>query len=200
MFGPTMTDDECVALCNEVAWQHRADGWGLSAKTSGTRGRRYDGQECAHDILVDAQGIEYDILTAAGAASTPTWGKSGGKARPGREWVAPIQPQGAVTPGPVPPPVPTPTPVPTKCAFVPADLGPVNLQLTTLFAGLAELTRLVGDLTGRVDALSTQATDLTTATLTKIDEAQRHLTTVLEGLPAKLPAANAKCNFPRFGK
>lgn len=103
----TLTDEECVALINEAAWIHAADGWGLSYKADDKFGRRYDGMPLAHDILVDrATGVEYDVLVGAGEQSTPTWGTSGGKVRPGREWVAPIPPEGVSTP--VPPPVVVP--------------------------------------------------------------------------------------------
>lgn len=44
-FGATMSDDECALLCNEVAWKHRSTGWGLSGKTSGTRGHLPNGTE-----------------------------------------------------------------------------------------------------------------------------------------------------------
>ena len=64
VYGPTMSDDECVALCNAVAWIHRAEGFGLSRKTSGTRGRRHDGQECCHDVVMLLDGRYWDILTA----------------------------------------------------------------------------------------------------------------------------------------
>lgn len=93
-YGATMTDDECVELCNAVAWKNRAEGWGLNQKTSGTHGERYDGQGCAHDILhhQPTNGL-YDVLIAAGAASTPTWGYLGTNQNSSRPWVAPIIPE-----------------------------------------------------------------------------------------------------------
>jgi hypothetical protein len=92
-YGPTMTDDQCVELCNAVAWKHRTDGWGLSGKTGGTRGRRYDGAEVAHDILHHfPSNTLYDVLVGAGAQSTPVFNNVGAPG-PGRPWVAPIAPQ-----------------------------------------------------------------------------------------------------------
>ena len=108
-YGATCGDDECVAICNEVAWVHRAEGYGVSRKETGTRGRRYDGQECCHDVVMLRDGRYWDILGAAGGASVPQWqdSPSGVITDPARGWVAPIVPQGVVTP-PVEPPV-TPT-------------------------------------------------------------------------------------------
>jgi hypothetical protein len=105
-YGATMTDDECVALCNEVAWLHRAEGYGLSHKAGGTHGTRYDGEPCCHDVLMKANGSYWDILGAAGAASIPTWQDSpnGVITDPSRYWVAPIVPQGGVVVPPVDPP------------------------------------------------------------------------------------------------
>ena len=103
-YGPTCTDSECVEICNEVAWVHRAEGYGISKKTTGTRGRRYDGQEACHDVIMLRDGSYWDILASAGAASVPQWSAqpNGVITDPARGWVAPIVPQGAVEP-PVPP-------------------------------------------------------------------------------------------------
>ena len=103
-------------MCNAVAWIHRAEGFGLSRKTSGTRGRRHDGQECCHDVVMLLDGRYCDILTAAGGASTPNWSSTpnGRITDPARGWVAPIVPQGQPEP-PVPPPVdPPPQPPPSS--------------------------------------------------------------------------------------
>lgn len=157
-YGPTMNDDQCVELCNLVAWTHKNEGWGLSRKTTGTRGRRYDGQECAHDVLVDASGVEYDILTAAGGASTPTWGKTGGFARPGREWVAPVVPQGAVVTPPTPqPPIPTPQPPPVvACQYAPTDLTVVLAYLKEIRAKLEVSDARVDALRDRIESINAE--------------------------------------------
>jgi len=92
-FGPTMSHDECARLCNEVAWRHRASGWGLSRKVTGTRGRLPNGTEIAHDILHHAPTNELvDMLTAAGAESAPAWQPVGPPQSPDRTWVAPFDP------------------------------------------------------------------------------------------------------------
>lgn len=110
-YGPMPTADECVEICNEVAWIHRADGFGVAEKTAGTRGQRHDGQLCAIDGLVfrhkDGSHVDQfvDILVGADNATPP-------RARPGwdvkdtsnRKWVAPIQPPGTPTPPPDPGP------------------------------------------------------------------------------------------------
>lgn len=103
-FGPTLTHEECVLLCNAVAWRHRQTGWGLSRKTSGTRGRLPNGTEVAHDILHHQPTNELvDILTAAGAESTPAWVPMGPPQSPDRTWIAPVDPAqwGPTAPTPV---------------------------------------------------------------------------------------------------
>lgn len=121
-YGSTMTDDQCVELINAAAWQHRSEGYGLSRKESGTRGRRYDGQECCHDVLMLRDGTYWDCLSGAGAASTPVWGQpSGTITDPARGWIAPIAPQ-ATTPAPLPEPRPPSQPPPTvTCKALSAD-------------------------------------------------------------------------------
>lgn len=149
VYGPTMSDDECVALCNAVAWIHRAEGFGLSRKTSGTRGRRHDGQECCHDVVMLLDGRYWDILTAAGGASTPNWSSTpnGRITDPARGWLAPIAPKDTpVVPNPpvVTPPV-QPTPQPVACKY--ADLSP---QLNTMQAKIEVLIGLVNVLDTRL--------------------------------------------------
>lgn len=92
-YGATLSHDECALLCNAVAWRHRFDGWGLSRKTGGTRGRLPNGVEVAHDILHHAPSNELvDILTAAGAESQPAWQPVGPPQSPDRVWAAPVDP------------------------------------------------------------------------------------------------------------
>jgi hypothetical protein len=160
VYGPTMSDDECVALCNAVAWIHRAEGFGLSWKTSGTRGRRHDGQECCHDVVMLSDGRYWDILTAAGGASTPNWSTTpnGRITDPARGWLAPIAPQG--TPVPVPnPPTPTPIPVPTPAPVCQAvDLSPrlntLSAQVELLRASVAMMDTRVGVVEARLEGLA----------------------------------------------
>jgi len=92
-FGPTLSHDECARLCNAVAWRHRAQGFGLSAKTGGTYGTLPNGTRIAHDILHHQPSNELvDILTAAGAESVPHWAPVGPPQSADRVFVAPIDP------------------------------------------------------------------------------------------------------------
>jgi hypothetical protein len=59
---------------NRVAWEHRAEGWGLLRKTAGNRCPAPHGVEVACDILIHAPSIRhFDVLIDAGGASTPGW-------------------------------------------------------------------------------------------------------------------------------
>lgn len=105
-YGTTMDDNQCVELLNEAAWIHKAEGYGLSRKEFGTRGLRYDGQECCHDVLMLQDGRYWDCLGEAGKASIPIWSATpnGIITDERRGWVAPIVPQGGVNPHPPDPP------------------------------------------------------------------------------------------------
>lgn len=106
-YGTPMTNEQCVEMLNTVAWIHRAEGWGLSGKTSGTRARRYDGVEVAHDILHHLPTNDlYDVLEAAPTVARPIFNNVG-KPFPGRPFIAPIEPKSGSSH-----PVPTPTPSP----------------------------------------------------------------------------------------
>lgn len=154
-YGATLTDDECAALCNAVAWQHRATGWGLSRKTSGTRGRLPNGTEVAHDILhYQPTNTLVDVLTAAGAASTPTWNPVGPPQSADRTWVAPVDP---ATWAPAPIPTPAPTPAPSlDLQPVRADLAVVQGQLAALGQELAALRSELGDAKAVADRMAQQ--------------------------------------------
>ncbi|HMN09323.1 MAG TPA: hypothetical protein PKC83_11105 [Gemmatimonadaceae bacterium] len=167
-YGPTLTDDQCVELLNAAAWQHRAEGYGLSKKTSGTRGRRHDGQECCHDVLMLRDGTYWDCLSGAGAASTPVWGQpSGTITDPARGWVAPIAPtQGEVpSPVPVPPPVvPTPTPPTVTCRALSGDevRAAVRQEMALVLERVAHTDGVV---TGLIDAVRSVQEQLATAAI-----------------------------------
>jgi len=124
-YGPTMTDDECARLCNEVAWIHRASGWGINTKPTGTHGTLPNGVQIAHDILHYKPTNELvDCLQSAGAASTPTWNPVGPPQSVDRKWVAPFDPAlwglSPPSPAPVPTPAPVPPPVPSPDAVLTA--------------------------------------------------------------------------------
>jgi hypothetical protein len=167
-----MTDDQCVDMCNAVAWRHRAEGWGLSRKVDGVRGRRHDGQECAHDILHHLPTNElFDVLVGAPNTAAPVWQPKGPPQSADRTWVAPIATAGvSVAPVAPQPPVPGPQPVTeSNAAILQAvqalaarlDLLAHNSTLTAegvqrleaaLAAGIPLRLRakLIGDVTGTV--------------------------------------------------
>ena len=102
----------CVEICNEVAWIHRAEGFGIAEKTSGTLGTRHDGQTASIDGLVyrpPQGGPEnfIDILFSADATAPPCaraqWIVHETNIR---KFIPPIAPQTA-------PPTPEPEPPPT---------------------------------------------------------------------------------------
>lgn len=125
---PAVTDTAHIgAILNRVAWIHRAEGWGLSRKTGGTRIDSPVG-EIAEDILQLPDGRHYDVLIAAGLGRPlqPSRGSNIGtidlRARP---WVPPVDvPLPWASSGPVvPAPPPTPGPAPAPAPAV--DLTPV---------------------------------------------------------------------------
>lgn len=147
-YGATMTDDECVELINAVAWANRADGWGLNSKTGGTRGRRYDGAEVAHDVLHNQRtNILYDVLVAAGGHSTPTWNELGPNGNSSRPWVAPIAPQGE-EPEPV-----DPDPPPVDLSAVVAALAALGQELAAHRAMLEAIPALAAGERERIEAV-----------------------------------------------
>lgn len=136
-YGAMMSDDECARLCNAVAWRHRASGWGLSGKRSGTRGRLPNGTEVAHDVLHHQPShMLFDVLIGAGAQATPTWTELGVQQNlTDRPWIAPIDPGG--TP-PEPKPMP-PLPLPTPATPSVVDLSRIERELVGISDQLAEL-------------------------------------------------------------
>jgi hypothetical protein len=90
-------------LLNRVAWEHRAEGWGLLIKTGGNRCPAPQGVDVACDILVYAPNPwHYDVLVDSGGAGAPAWIDDGpcdpnvsGCAMD--RFLAPIAPAGQVT-------------------------------------------------------------------------------------------------------
>jgi hypothetical protein len=180
-YGATLNDDECAELVNAVAWKHRADGWGLSGKNFGTHGTLHDGTQVAHDILHHRPTNRiWDVLTGAGAHSTPirSFGPGGPPPGSNRPWVAPIAPRGA--PQPEPPPQPAPTPTPT------VDLAPLLAKLDIL---TAEVASLRGELAAIRSAADTAAFESTNAAVRASE-----IKTGLEVLPSRItfPAYEGK--------
>jgi hypothetical protein len=99
------TNPQLAAMLNEIAWLHRAEGWGLSKKPGG--------HNCptpppaavliACDILHHKPtNLLYDVFGSVEAGATPQWGSVGPPLTPDREWLAPIAPSGT-EPEPPPP-------------------------------------------------------------------------------------------------
>ena len=136
-YGATMHDDDCARLCNAVAWRHRASGWGLSGKRSGTRGRLPNGTEVAHDVLHhQPTGMLVDVLIGAGAQATPTWVELGPQQNLSeRPWVAPIDP--GTTPDERPTPTPSAPVAPgVDVSRLERELVAINDQLAILIRGV----------------------------------------------------------------
>lgn len=128
-YPPKMTPAQVGKLLNRVAWEHRAEGWGLLKKTGGTRCPAPQGGDISCDILIHAPSVRhFDALADTENVATPVWrdvgpcvlGPSSGCAM--ANYLAPVQPAGE----PVPVPVPTPAPAP------PVDLGPLYAQVKAL--------------------------------------------------------------------
>lgn len=126
-------------LLNRIAWEHRADGWGLLKKTGGTMCPVPQGGHASCDVLIHAPSVKhFDVLADAEGAATPVWrdvgpcvlGPSSGCAM--ANFLAPVQPAGGA---PAPSPAPTPAPQP------PADLGPLYAQVKALTETVEALRR-----------------------------------------------------------
>ena len=160
-YGAVMSHDECARLCNAVAWRHRAQGFGVSAKASGTFGTLPSGVRIAHDILHHLPSNELvDILTAAGAESMPQWAPVGPPQSPDRVFVAPVDPLSWETPRPVPTPPAPPVPVP----------------------GLADVLKNLEALQATLDAYRVQAQQ-TAETVQRLEDALKRGVPVRMSLP-----------------
>jgi hypothetical protein len=149
------TKNQCVDLCNEVAWIHRGEGFGIAEKTSGTYGIRSDGQRASIDGLVyrpPAGGTEQfiDILGNAEGENppfaVPQWTEH---STSNRRWVKPIQPQGSTQP-----PIPPPEPPPSGDYVTEADFALYKREVDHKIAALRdELTAMITGVSMRVDRL-----------------------------------------------
>src|SRR4051812_39983718 len=73
-----MSRPQVGELLNRVAWEHRAEGWGLLKKPGGNRCPSPQGFDISCDILVHAPTVtHFDVLIDAGGASTPWWNPVG---------------------------------------------------------------------------------------------------------------------------
>ena len=102
---PTPLGDKGAELLNEVAWIHRADGFGLERKDGGNNcGCPGISVRMGCDIL-RTQDLGWDVLSDAEGVAEPQQSESG-PADPAR-FVAPVNPSGQPEPPPPPPPPPT---------------------------------------------------------------------------------------------
>lgn len=69
-----MSQAQKAELLNRVAWEHRADGWGLLRKDGGNRCPAPQGVDVACDILVYAPNPwHYDVLVDSDNTASPAW-------------------------------------------------------------------------------------------------------------------------------
>jgi len=69
-----MAPAQLAEYLNRVAWEHRAEGWGLLRKDFGNRCPAPQGVDVACDILVHfPTAWHFDVIVDAGGASSPAW-------------------------------------------------------------------------------------------------------------------------------
>lgn len=157
-YPPEMTRAQVGELLNRVAWEHKAEGWGLLKKTGGSR-CPVGNLEASCDILVHAPSVRhFDVLSDSEGAARPVWrdvgpcvlGPSSGCDM--ANFLAPFQPTGVEpTPVPIPPP--------------PVDLSAVYAQIDGLKASLEATKGEIADLRAYAGTLrdllqgQTQATE-----------------------------------------
>ena len=107
-----LSNAEMGELVNRIAWEHRADGWGLAKKNQGAHTLQpHTGIHISRDLLIhQATGETYDVLRDVEGDAEPTWNHIETGIM---EWVAPV---GDPLAEPAPPPVPEPPtgPLPTE--------------------------------------------------------------------------------------
>lgn len=103
---PTPLGNQGAAVVNEVAWIHRAEGYGLESKPGGNScPQPKTGEMCGCDILRTAN-LGWDVLGDSEGAGVPNQSESG-PADPNR-FVQPVDPGTVVIP-PIEPPVEPPS-------------------------------------------------------------------------------------------
>ena len=125
-YGVVPSDVELGRLLNATAWAHRLHGFGVSRKVGGTTVPMPGGGTICRDVLMLEDGTAWDVLVAAGGASTPTQGDSFLITDLARGWLAPVDPGEADEPIPEPIPEPTPSPDP------PGDLNAIRYLIARL--------------------------------------------------------------------
>lgn len=102
-YGTPMELHEMGELVNAVAWENRADGWGLAGKSGGARTKQpHTGVEISRDLLLhQPTGRMYDVLSDVAGQAKPAWNDVGPIDMP---FVKPVNPTGQDEPGPDPKP------------------------------------------------------------------------------------------------
>lgn len=158
-YGASMSPAQVAAMLNQIAWSHRAEGWGLLRKGSGNSCPLRD-TFISCDILIHAPSIQhFDVLQDAENTARPQWNNVGpcvlsdSSGCSMDKFLAPFDPGGTVTPPVVVPPVPPYQPPPVY-----TDLTPLYQRLDSLSA---QAERMFADLTERdaARAMQIQAVD-----------------------------------------
>jgi len=104
-YSTPMSKDQLGAYLNAVAWTHRADGYGLLKKPTGSNCRQpQTGTLISSDILCKVEGknlLLWDVLIGSGEKAVPTWGAKKSLQDLSR-WVAPVDASVALPPDPGP--------------------------------------------------------------------------------------------------
>lgn len=107
-YGAAMTPGEVAEMLNTVAWNHRAEGWGLLRKGSGNSCPLRD-TFISCDILVNSRTVlHFDVLRDAENAAVPQWNNAGpcvlsdSSGCEMSRFQAPFQPRGILMPPPDP--------------------------------------------------------------------------------------------------
>jgi len=71
---PWASLEQVGEFLNRVAWEHRAEGWGLLKKASGTRCPAPQGVEISCDILIhQPTQLHFDVLVDSTVQGIPAW-------------------------------------------------------------------------------------------------------------------------------
>ena len=91
-YGVTLGYEGAWKVCNEVAWQHRAGGWGILEKPTGTN-YVYDGVGYSVDVIINAREKQIvDILGSSELEGLPQWSVIPWNDSYAERWAAPIDP------------------------------------------------------------------------------------------------------------
>jgi hypothetical protein len=191
-YGQRMTNDECVALLNAVAF--RNPGFALAEKRGGNNGRRSDGALVSVDGLIwTADRTFIDVLRDAGAKSEPSWQvhaldkinpETGQLHKPFMgTLVMPIDPGTSVPTVVAPSPPPHPAGPTIHATELGAGLQALESRLATLEARLAGLearpTVSLDDVLRRLEALEHAEYAVDVGTSRELGHAHQVQTTIV---------------------